>query len=64
MIKTEIVQNVKEVQDVEEQPQFTAQQLIDKSWLVQYIYRGKACVWTGSANNMGDAINKAWKEHK
>lgn len=64
VIKTEIVQNVKEVQDVEEQPQFTAQQLIDKSWLVQYIYRGKACVWTGSANNMGDAINKAWKEHK
>ena len=64
MVKTEIVQNVKEVQDVEEQPQFTAQQLIDKSWLVQYIYRGKACVWTGSANNMGDAINKAWKEHK
>lgn len=64
VVKTEIVQNVKEVQDVEEQPQFTAQQLIDKSWLVQYIYRGKACVWTGSANNMGDAINKAWKEHK
>lgn len=64
VVKTEIVQNVKEVQDVEEQPQFTAQQLIDKSWLIQYIYRGKACVWTGSANNMGDAINKAWKEHK
>lgn len=64
VIKTEIVQNVKEVQDVEEQPQFTAQQLIDKSWLVQYIYQGKACVWTGNADNMGDAINKAWKEHK
>lgn len=63
-VKTEIVEDAKEVQEVEEQPQFTAQQLIDKSWLVQYIYQGKACIWTGNAENMGDAINKAWKEHK
>ena len=63
-VKTEIVEDAKEVQEVEEQPQFTAQQLIDKSWLVQYIYQGKACIWTGNADNMGDAINKAWKSNK
>lgn len=63
-VKTEIVEDVKEVQEVEEQPQFTAQQLIDKSWLVQYTYKGKACIWTGKAENIGDAINNAWKSHK
>jgi len=64
LAKTEIVEDVKEVQEVEEQPQFTAQQLINKSWLVQYTYKGKACIWTGNAENIGDAINKAWKSHK
>ena len=49
---------------VDEQPQFTAQQLIDNSWLVQYTYNGKAYVWTGPADNIGDAINTAWKNHQ
>ena len=53
-----------EQHDDAEQPQFTAQQLIDKSWLVQYTYNGQACVWTGPADNIGDAINTAWKNHK
>lgn len=63
-VNTETVEDVKEIHETDEQPQFTAQQLIDKSWLVQYTYNGKACVWTGTADNMGDAINKAWNEHK
>lgn len=49
---------------VDEQPQFTAQQLIDNSWLVQYTYNGKAYVWTGPADNIGDAINRAWRNHQ
>lgn len=66
---TKIDEDVKGVQEVEEkeeeeQPQFKAQLLIDQSWLVQYTYKGKAYVWTGSAEDMGDAINKAWKERK
>lgn len=52
------------VSDDDEQPQFTAQQLINKEWLVQYTYKNKAYVWTGNADNIGDAINKAWKNHK
>ena len=65
---TKIDEDVKGVQEVEEeeeeQPQFKVQLLIDQSWLVQYTYKGKAYVWTGSAEDMGDAINKAWKERK
>lgn len=53
-----------EQHDDAEQPQFTAQQLIDNSWLVQYTYNGKAYVWTGPADNIGDAINTAWKNHQ
>jgi len=63
LAKTE-VDDVAECQETEEQPQFTAQQLINKSWLVQYTYQGQGYVWTGDADNIGDAINRAWKKHK
>jgi len=62
--KTEIVEDVAECREPDEQPQFTAQQLINKSWLVQYTYQGQGYVWTGDADNIGDAINRAWKKHK
>ena len=58
------VDDVAECQEPDEQPQFTAQQLINKSWLVQYTYQGQGYVWTGDADNIGDAINRAWKKHK
>ena len=48
----------------DKQPQFTAQQLINGQWLVQYTYKNNAYVWTGIADNIGDAINNAWKNHK
>lgn len=64
LAKTEIVEDVAECKEPDEQPQFTAQQLINKSWLVQYTYQGQGYVWTGDADNIGDAINRAWKKHK
>lgn len=73
--ETEIIdeQDIKETISVEEnnvkvddneQPQFTVQQLINKEWLVQYTLKGQANVWTGSAENVGDAINKALNNQK
>lgn len=63
-VKTDIVEDAVHIQEPDEQPQFTAQQLINKSWLVQYTYQGQGYVWTGDADNIGDAINRAWKKHK
>lgn len=57
-IKTTAVQD-----ESEEPPQFTAMQLINKDWLVQFKHNGEPKVWTGKATNMGDAINRAWEEY-
>lgn len=55
--------NTEDIDNDDEQPQFTAQQLINGQWLVQYTYKKIAYVWTGVADNMGDAINRAWREN-
>lgn len=61
---TKLKENNETTSTEDETPQFTAIQLVTKDWLVQFVYKGKPCVWTGKANNMGDAINKAWSENK
>ncbi|WP_392563232.1 protelomerase family protein (plasmid) [Orbus sturtevantii] len=60
--ENEVEKNIKIALAEEEPPQFTAMQLVTKEWLVQFVYKGVPCVWTGKADNMGDAINKAWAE--
>jgi hypothetical protein len=46
-----------------QKPNFNTQKLINNQWLVQYIYQGKAYVWTGNADNAQQAIHCAWTEH-